>query len=489
MKKEHSKIKVGIQSDTTIALNVAKCVQLLNSICQIVQFSELPQCPIDIHSTRFVNYEQESSRLMQLRHSQQMDFIAYVTGRPYEDNYYSYSSSTDLVLSIVHWEHYTSLPPENGVLYFIANCLANLIYSDLQHEDATGCLYDFLWDKTGIDRCMKMGFICPACHKVLESAISKAPDQKPLYTDMIRILDVIANTSRWGKSVLGALQNKELSELSPAGFEDLVADYYRSLGAKVNQNVNIAGFQIDVFVSENTPSGEPLRSVVECKFYQDKVGNRIVNDFARIVETIKDAGEADKGIIVAYSGFTQDAHLSAKHSHVRLIHYKDIAAGAKKLPIDSGRVQPVQLSSKTTMPPSKSESESWSIFVIMPFSSDLDDLFYYGIHGAIKQMRATCTRIDQVHFTGDILQEIYQNIRKARLIVAEVSQQNSNVFYELGFAHALGKPVILLAKDVSKTPFDISGFNHIVYKNITDLEQKLTARLKAIIGCPSQHQT
>jgi len=42
--------------------------------------------------------------------------------------------------------------------------------------------------------------------------------------------------------------------------------------------------------------------------------------------------------------------------------------------------------------------------------------------------------------------------------------------------------VVLLAKDVSSSPFDISGLNHIVYSSIKDLEQKLTARLKALIG-------
>ena len=83
-------------------------------------------------------------------------------------------------------------------------------------------------------------------------------------------------------------------------------------------------------------------------------------------------------------------------------------------------------------------------------------------------------RMDQAHFTGDILQEIYKHIKNARLVVAEVSQQNSNVFYEIGFAHAIDKPVVLLTKDVSSSPFDISGFNHIVYSSIADLERKLT---------------
>jgi hypothetical protein len=317
----------------------------------------------------------------------------------------------------------------------------------------------------------------------LKSAVETTPAQKPIYVDLARILDVVANTSRWGKNVLEAIQNKELSGLSPEGFEDLVADYYRSLGARVEQNVNIAGFQIDVMALEITPSGEPLRSVVECKFYRDKVGNRLINDFARIVATIKDAGEADRGILVAYSGFTQDAYLAAKHTGIRLVHYKDIANHAQVHQSRLNETEPSRQSVATRMSREKAEGPMLrSVFVIMPFSSDLDDLYYYGIHGAIRQVGATCMRMDQAHFTGDILQEIYKHIKNARLVVAEVSQQNSNVFYEIGFAHAIDKPVVLLAKDVSSSPFDISGLNHIVYSSIKDLEQKLTARLKALIG-------
>ncbi|HJP19611.1 MAG: hypothetical protein CMD96_03550 [Gammaproteobacteria bacterium] len=117
----------------------------------------------------------------------------------------------------------------------------------------------------------------------------------------------------------------------------------------------------------------------------------------------------------------------------------------------------------------------------MSFSAEYDDLFYYGIYGAIKTCEAVCKRADQIEFTGDILQEVYKNIKDARMIIAEVTEHNANVFYELGYAHALNKPVILLTKDITKCPFDIAGFNHIVYKGIKDLEKKLTARLKALL--------
>ena len=472
-------MKIGIQRDATIKLDVQKCVELLSSLCRSFQFSELPSR--DDKELGFLVYEKEAERLLKLGKHYNLDVVIFVTNREYKNNYFSYASDHDLVLSLARWQHYTTLPLENGLLFFIAKFIVYSIYKYRKHDDSTGCLNDFLWQKSGVDKCMRLGLICPVCRELLEQSISKSPGKAKIYNDLVRLLDVISNTSRWGKSVFYALEDKDLSTLTPETFEDLVADYFRALGATVVQNTNLIGFQIDALVTETTGSGAPLRTVVECKFYQDKIGNRLVNDFIRIVQTIKEAGEADRGMIVAYSGFTQDAQLVAKNSSVQLVHYKDIATRTKKTS-ETKIVDNKQSVTKTKRRPSHVEIASSSVFVIMPFSSDLDDLFYYGILGAIRQTNANCIRADQLHFTGDILREIYGNIEKARLIIAEVTQPNANVYYELGYANAMQKPVVLLAKDGSKPPFDIAGLNHIFYKNIADLEQKLVARLKALLG-------
>ena len=53
--------------------------------------------------------------------------------------------------------------------------------------------------------------------------------------------------------------------------------------------------------------------------------------------------------------------------------------------------------------------------------------------------------------------------------------------YELGYAHAINKPVILLTKDISSAPFDIRGHNHIVYSSIVNLRESLANRLKGTL--------
>lgn len=478
-------LEIGFQTDSSIKFNNAAYVELVNSIASVVHVTDL-SAHIDrnyVHSQ--IDYESESARLGKLCKRHKLDFIEFVTTRPYRNNYFTYESDKDMVLSIAHWEHYTNVPAENGVLYFLSGWLAHFICPGVSHKKSTGCVHDFLWNKADVDRCMKTGFICNDCQPRHSEAIVNDPFKQSIEEDLIKLLDVVSTTSKWGKSVFQALTNKELSELTPELFEDSVADYYRSVGANVQQNLNIAGFQIDVFASEHTASGESVRSVIECKFYQEKVGNRLVNDFARIVATIKEAEEGDRGIIVAYSGFTQDAYLAAKHTGIRLVHYKDLKIAPRVLS-NTTEKQPKYVDIKQPSGKSLLVSEPL-VFVIMPFSSEFDDLYYYGIRGGVQKCGAACTRTDQLHFTGEILEEIYKLIETSRFIVAEVSQPNANVFYELGFAHALKKTVILLTRDASKIPFDISGFNHIVYKSIADLEQKLSARLNVLLTPQRNH--
>jgi hypothetical protein len=73
-------------------------------------------------------------------------------------------------------------------------------------------------------------------------------------------------------------------------------------------------------------------------------------------------------------------------------------------------------------------------------------------------------RGDDVYRPGVILQDIIRGIVESDVIVAEITPPNPNVFYELGYAHALQKPTILLAnRQIEKLPFDISGYRVIFY--------------------------
>jgi len=118
-------------------------------------------------------------------------------------------------------------------------------------------------------------------------------------------------------------------------------------------------------------------------------------------------------------------------------------------------------------------------FVLMPFTSDFDDVYQLGIKATCGELDIYCERVDEQIFQESILDRIYNQIAKADLIIADMSGKNPNVFYEVGYAHALGKNVILLTKEAKDIPFDLEHYPHIIYDNkIVNLKNELKKRLK-----------
>jgi hypothetical protein len=103
------------------------------------------------------------------------------------------------------------------------------------------------------------------------------------------------------------------------------------------------------------------------------------------------------------------------------------------------------------------------VFILMPFSEDFDDVYKLGIKPACQAAGAYCERVDEQIFTESILDRIYSQISKADLIVADMTGRSPNVFYEVGYAHALGKNVILLTQKAEDIPFDLKHYTHIIY--------------------------
>ncbi len=116
-------------------------------------------------------------------------------------------------------------------------------------------------------------------------------------------------------------------------------------------------------------------------------------------------------------------------------------------------------------------------FVIMSFSSEFDDIYTMGIKICCKENGFTAIRLDEQIFDEGMLDRIYHEITTADIIIAELSNKNPNVFYELGFAHALNKKCILLTQEIDNIPFDLKHKRHIKYKNLIELVPKLKNEL------------
>lgn len=481
-------MKALLVKDEHTNLDVQECAKALNRICEATKFIPFEELLNLGSQSTFIDFSSERTQLQQRLIGMEKDHVLYSTSRQYGNNYFFYSTSDSTILSFFGWQHYTNLPIENGLFYFVATILALRIDDEFRHEDTTGCIYDFLWDKTGVDFGMKTGHICGDCLKRISKKLTASNALSDVFSDLTVILEILANTSRWGRSVFDFSKHLD-TEFSWSSFEDHVAELYRGFGAEVKQNVVLSGFQIDILAEERTPSRQKLRSAVECKFYKKKVGNKTVNDFARVVTTLKDAGSVDRGIMVSYSGFSKDAHLVSQDTHIELVHFKDLrkASDTRKgsysayQMIEGYRKSPVTYIQEEEIHTKETVRKSLDVFVIMPFSPELDDLYYLGIHEAAREAGFSCERVDEMEFDGIVLNKVYDSIKNSRIVIAEVSDPNPNVYYELGYAHGLGKPTILITRSISSAPFDTRGFNHIIYSNIRDLRDKLKDRLSAIL--------
>jgi hypothetical protein len=129
------------------------------------------------------------------------------------------------------------------------------------------------------------------------------------------------------------------------------------------------------------------------------------------------------------------------------------------------------------------------VFVLMPFSKEFHDVYQLGIRQACVNAGTYCERVDEQVYDGTILERVYNQISNADFIIADMTGRNPNVFYEVGYAHALNKRVILLTQRVEDIPFDLSSYPHIVYDTVTYLHDELCRRLSWLVSQPSSEST
>lgn len=101
-------------------------------------------------------------------------------------------------------------------------------------------------------------------------------------------------------------------------------------------------------------------------------------------------------------------------------------------------------------------------FVLMPFSAELEEVYEYLIKDALGQFFEV-KRADDIRSQGSILKDIVQGIETSDLILADLTDSNPNVYYELGIAHSLQKKVILITQSIDDLPFDLRSYRVVPY--------------------------
>jgi hypothetical protein len=109
-----------------------------------------------------------------------------------------------------------------------------------------------------------------------------------------------------------------------------------------------------------------------------------------------------------------------------------------------------------------------SCFVMMPFADPLGGYYATVYQPAIEKAKLKPMRADaEIFGTGKIIDQIWAGIHSARVLVAELTGRNPNVLYELGLAHALRKPVVLVSSNEDDVPFDVRHVR-VIYYDVRD---------------------
>lgn len=115
----------------------------------------------------------------------------------------------------------------------------------------------------------------------------------------------------------------------------------------------------------------------------------------------------------------------------------------------------------------KYKSAEKKVFVIMPFAPVFDDVWRGAIKRACNTEGFGCLRVDEVSLSTWITEDIEKYIEMADVVIADITANNPNVMFELGWALAKAKKPIVIRQqnDPNKVPFDVQGIRYISYVN------------------------
>lgn len=142
---------------------------------------------------------------------------------------------------------------------------------------------------------------------------------------------------------------------------------------------------------------------------------------------------------------------------------------------------------KTTEP--ITEVNKPKCFVIMPFGGWFDKYYVEIYIPAIEDAGFEAKRADDLYRPGNIVNDIWKYTKEATVLLADLTNKNPNVFYELGLAHAITKPAILITATMEDVPFDLRSLRVIDYdKNSPNwgdiLKERITKSLLETLKNP-----
>jgi hypothetical protein len=126
------------------------------------------------------------------------------------------------------------------------------------------------------------------------------------------------------------------------------------------------------------------------------------------------------------------------------------------------------------------------LFVLMPFSEALRPVYEDHIKKVCAEIGLTVARADDFFSAHSVMTDVWSGILFAGAIIADCTGRNPNVFYEIGLAHVLGKPVVLITQSTDDVPFDVRHIRFIQYtftpRGMADFERTLSETVRSILS-------
>jgi hypothetical protein len=123
------------------------------------------------------------------------------------------------------------------------------------------------------------------------------------------------------------------------------------------------------------------------------------------------------------------------------------------------------------------------VFVIIAFRDDMEPIFE-GIKAAGNSVGFNVKRVKDIIGDYRITDQVVQMINSANLIVADLTHERPNVYFELGYARGLGKTVITIAREGTNIHFDVKDWTYISYTDSRILERDLKQRFEYELSKP-----
>ena len=121
------------------------------------------------------------------------------------------------------------------------------------------------------------------------------------------------------------------------------------------------------------------------------------------------------------------------------------------------------------------------VFVLMPLTGKYTEIYSQVIKPTVNELEYECVKADEIAKPGNINKEIAEYISRAVFIIADLTDANPNVMYELGLSHALGRITIMISQATELLPFDISTYRVIKYSQSIEGYERLKIDLHRFI--------